>query len=93
MNSLTIAGRLAADPLRSGTVALFQVVTGHGDRTELVALKAFGKTAENLVAHTAKGSAVAVTGHVRHTEHEGTWSTECVAERVTFLSPSTANGE
>lgn len=80
MNSISIIGRLTADPDQNtydasdgpGTLANFRVAVKRGarDRTDFFDVVAFGATAKAVIEHVGKGRRVGVNGRLETTEWE-----------------------
>jgi single-strand DNA-binding protein len=104
MNRCTLIGHLGADPetrtTNSGSVVCnLRLATNErrkdrdgnwGDHTEWHRIVAFGKTAENIGRHLAKGRQICVEGKIstrKWTDNQGAdrYSTEVIADRVHFL--------
>lgn len=100
MNSINMIGRLTADPevrdtetkageglvLATFTVAVARVGSEDAD---FIRCKAFGKTAEFAEKYLKKGQRVGVTGRIqtgRYEDKDGVthWTTDVIAERITF---------
>jgi single-strand DNA-binding protein len=97
---LTAIGRLGRDPERSGNgPCRFSIATTHAytkdgekvEETEWVSVTVWGKQGDSCLKFLKKGREVSVIGRLKTTEYtdkEGNAKrrTECIADRVIFLS-------
>ncbi len=100
MMSLTIVGRLGADPVlgdAAGTPVLNMNVACDGwdpkareKMTTWVRVSFFGSRAEKLAPHLAKGSSVAVSGEARLSEYKGKMYLELSASQVSLVGSKPA---
>lgn len=106
MNSVTLIGRLTADPRVSYTsgsqtaVCKFKVAidryTTKEKATDFIPVTVFGKQAENCERYLAKGRMVGVSGRIQTGSYEksdGTrvFTTDVIADRVEFLNTGEKN--
>lgn len=109
MNNVSLIGRLTADPeLRttgSGiancrfTIAVDGRPNQNGEpHTDFISCVAWRNQAENLCKYQKKGSQIGVTGHIQtgsYDAQDGTkrYTTDVVADRITFLGSKASNNE
>jgi len=107
MNNVVLIGRLTKDPeIRyipesETAVATFTLAIdrpGKDKGADFPRVTVFGKTAENCQRFLAKGKLVGVqgrlqTGSYKNKEGVTVYTTDVIAERVEFLSPSGQGGE
>ena len=107
MNKVILIGRLARDPeLRttgSGvsmvrfTVAVTRPGTqGAQPQTDFIGCIAWRRQAENIAKYCVKGSQIAVDGRIQTGSYDGTdgqkrYTTDIVADNVTFLGTKNSN--
>lgn len=103
MNTITVTGRLTADPELSDSNGrqicdLRLAENGPRESTTFVDVAVFGRQAKSCAEHLAKGARIGVTGHLRYSE----WQAEdgskhsrhsIVARRVEFLDPAPEQAE
>jgi single-strand DNA-binding protein len=96
LNTVTITGRLTATPELRYTndakpVANLRVaVNGRSDRTDFIDVTVWGKPAETVAEHKAKGDQIGITGRLTTSEwttDDGArhWRTSVTADEVVFL--------
>lgn len=97
---LTAIGRLGRDPEKSGNgPCRFSIATTHAyvkdgekvEETEWVSVTVWGKQGDSCLKFLKKGREVSVIGRLKTTEYEDKdgnkkRKTECIADRVIFLS-------
>ena len=92
MNTFTIAGHLGTDPkleTKDDTSwTRLRVATNNGHGTQWFWITAFGKLAENLVEHLAKGDGIAISGDLRVTTHNDKERVELIAKTADFFRKS-----
>jgi single-strand DNA-binding protein len=101
MNSVNLTGRLTAHPeLRytadnKAVCNLRVAINGRNERVDYVDVTAWGKVAEAVAEHKAKGDQIAVTGRITSSEWTDDHSnrhfrTSISADEVNFLSKAKA---
>jgi len=103
MNSVIITGRLTKDPeyKETGTglavcqmqVAVDRPVKDGENKADFPRVVVFGKQAENCNKYLSKGKMVGVSGRLQTGSYENkegkkVYTTDVIADRVEFLSPS-----
>lgn len=107
MNKVILIGRLARDPemrtTTSGvsitrfTVAVSRPMASQGQQqTDFINCIAWRRQAENIAKYCTKGSQVAVEGRIQTGSYDGQdgqkrYTTDIVADTVTFLGSRTSN--
>ena len=103
MNSVNLIGRLTKDsemrftPNKGTAVTSFTIAVNNPykkDESDFIRCYAFGKTAEVIAQHTAKGHRVAITGHIKTSSYDAQdgikrYATDIVVDRFEFLEKST----
>ena len=101
MNNVNLIGRMTRDieirytdnKLAIGRFALAvdRVKKGEEKNVDFVNILVFGKQAENIEKYTGKGKLIGITGRIQtgsYTNKEGSkvYTTDVVADRVTFIN-------
>ena len=91
MNTVALVGHTTKDlvlVVKGETkMVKFTVAVNEGkDKTTFIPVKAFGKTAENMVKYVGKGSLISVEGHVSVSHNEDKMYINIVANKVEYLS-------
>lgn len=111
MNSFNITGRIANEPLKftnkSSVLAKFTLAVRSSYKnkdgeykTDFLGCSAWGKTAELIINHCAKGMMIGVTGRIGASEYEKNgvkiYNNDLIADSIDFLqskSNSSAKNE
>lgn len=88
MKNFQIAGHLGATPelKTSGETTFTHLrVCANGKRSDWFNVTAFGKLAEAITEHLAKGDGIAIHGEMRTKKYDGREYTELIAQGADFF--------